>query len=107
MTPHNQIAILSGHHPEELGILPDFIDQTDPRPAAEQFEERYQHGGGWRPLKGFKQVKAGGISLKYPGDPPFHPIACWPLREEMIVVYRYGFVAVFQRDGSFEIARLD
>jgi hypothetical protein len=104
--PHNQIAILAGHDPEELGMLPDFIDQNDPRPAAEQFEANYQHGGGWRPIKGF--IHRGGVSLHYLGDPPYHPIATWPLRHEMIVVYRYGLVAIFNtKTGDFEVARLD
>jgi hypothetical protein len=32
----------------------------------------------------------------------------WPLRDELIVVYRYGIVAIFQvKDGSFSVARLD
>lgn len=109
---HNQIAILAGHHPEELGLLPDFIDQNDPRPAREQFDSNYQHGGGWHPISGFlqKRNKDGkpGIVLVYPGDPPFHPIATWPLRHELIVVYRYGLVAIFNtQDGSFEVARMD
>ena len=32
----------------------------------------------------------------------------WRLRHELIVVYRYGLVAIFDtKDGSFEVARLD
>jgi len=100
---HNMIAILKGHRPGELGFLPEMIDQDDPRPAKEQFDANYQYGG-WQPIEKFT---AKGFVLNYPGDPPFEPIAMWPLREEMIVVYRYGFVAVFQKDGSFECARLD
>ena len=102
--PHNMIAILQNHHPDELGFLPEMIDQDDPRPAKEQFDANYGHGGGWRPMKGFS-VK--GFVLHYPGDPPLEPIAMWPLRDEMIVVYRYGIVAVFQKNGSFEAARMD
>jgi hypothetical protein len=100
------IALLTGHDPEELGMLPDFINQNDPRPAREQFDANYQHGGGWHPIPGFIHRK--GVSLEYPGDPPYHPIAMWPLRDEMIVVYRYGLVAIFQvKTGAFEVARLD
>ena len=101
---HNMIAILEDHYPDELGFLPEMIDQDDPRPAKEQFDANYGHGGGWRPMKGFT-VK--GFVLRYPGDPPYEPIAMWPLRDEMIVVYQYGFFAVFQKGGSFECARLD
>jgi len=108
----NMIALLAGHHPNELGALPDFINQNDPRPAREQFDANYQHGGGWRPMKGFTQQRnrAGkpGIVLEYPGDPPYHPIASWPLRHELIVVYRYSWVAIFNtKDGTFEVARMD
>jgi hypothetical protein len=102
--PHNMIAILQNHHPDELGFLPEMIDQDDPRPAKEQFHANYGHGGGWRSIKGYS-VK--GFVLHYSGDPPLEPIAMWPLRDEMIVVYRYGIVAVFQKDGSFEVARMD
>jgi hypothetical protein len=102
--PENMIAILKDHHPDELGFLPLMIDQNDPRPAREQFDSNYQHGGGWHPMPGFK-VK--GFVLHYSGDPAYEPIAMWPLRDEMIVVYRYGIVAVFQKDGSFEVARMD
>jgi hypothetical protein len=46
--------------------------------------------------------------LQYPGDPPYEPIAMWPLRDEMIVIYRHSIVAIFQvKDGSFSVARLD
>ena len=75
-------------------MLPDFIDQNDPRPAREQFDANYAHGGGWHPIEGFIHRK--GVTIEYPGDPPYHPIAMWPLRNELIVVYRYGLVAIFQ-----------
>lgn len=34
---------------EQLGYIPLFFAADDPRPAAEQLNERYAHGGGWRP----------------------------------------------------------
>ena len=93
------------HRPEELGHLPEFINQRDLRCARDQFDSNYQHGGGWCPIRGFTNK---GMVLTHPGDPPFHPIAMWPLRDEMIVVYRHGLVAIFQtKDGSFEVARMD
>src|SRR3982751_2684992 len=39
--------------PEGLGAIPYFLDEDDPRPAREQFHERYNHGGGWRPMPNF------------------------------------------------------
>ena len=101
--PHNQIAILKDHHPDELGFLPDFIDQNDPRCARDQFDSNYCSG--WSSITGFTHK---GMVLHYPGDPPLHPIAMWPLRDEMIVVYRHGVVAIFHtKTGAVDVARLD
>ena len=90
---------------ERLGWLPSFLDVDDPRPAKEQFHERYAHGGGWNPFKGFEMRK--GYSIKYPGDPAHKPLAQAKLRDELIVFYDYAWVAIIQPDGSFEIARMD
>lgn len=104
--PNHTIMILEGHHPDELGLIPSFLDPDDPRPAREQFDENYAHGGGWIPIKGF--VKHGDSAvLEYKGDPPYEPIAAIALRDEMIIVYRYGLVAILARDGSYEVARMD
>jgi hypothetical protein len=35
------------------------------------------------------------------------PLACFVWREETIFVYLYGYVAIFQTDGSFEVCRMD
>jgi hypothetical protein len=91
-------------HPDELGLIPSFLDSTDPRPAAVQFNENYQHGGGWRPMKDFTLKN---LTLKYPGDPPMQPVYGLRFRDEMILIYPYGFVAVVQKDGAFEAARMD
>jgi hypothetical protein len=46
--------------------------------------------------------------LYYPGDPPLNPLAAWILHgEEMIVLYEYEFVAVFQRNGKCALSRMD
>jgi hypothetical protein len=87
-----------------LGLLPRFLDDDDPRPAKEQIAEYYI--GGWRPLKGFtldRETKA----LTYSGDPPMLPLVEAKLRDEAIIVYRYGWTLIGQPDGSFEVARLD
>ena len=90
--------------PEELGFVPGWLDSTDPRPAKEQLHEHYAHGGGWRPQNGFKLI---GVSLKYPNDPKMKPIAMMMLRDEMVCMYEYGYVAIIQKDGSFEACRMD
>lgn len=97
------IAIDRRFHPDHVGTIPTFLDLDDPRPAAEQFEERYVFGG-WCAQRGFTN---NGMILQYPEDPPLHPIAVMMLRDEMICIYPYAYVAIFQPDGSFEACRMD
>ena len=91
--------------PTHVGFIPTFLDEDDPRPAAEQFQERYVHGG-WRNQSGFKEGNVR-YSLHYPGDPPLYPIAAMKLRDETIMVYDYAYVAIWQKDGTFEACRMD
>ena len=92
-------------HMDQLGLIPFFLDERDPRPVKEQIEANYQHGGGWRPIKGFKFGKLG--ELLYPEDPPYQPIAISRLRDELVVFYTCQLLMVLQPDGSFEVARID
>lgn len=90
--------------PELVGFIPDFLHQTDPRPAAEQFAANYC--GGWDTFKGF--TIGGDFSLKYPGDPVMHPIMwCMSPSGERVFIYESGWTMVLQQDGNFEVARLD
>jgi hypothetical protein len=96
LAPHRELA--------DLGELLTFLDENDPRPAREQFNERYQWGG-WKPMEGFT---LDGTILHYPGDPPFKPWAMISFRNEGILVYPADFVAIIQEDGvTFEVARMD
>lgn len=89
-----------------LGYLPSFLSLEDERPAREQLDSHYAHGGGWRPFQGFVfNDKA--MSIKYPGDPAYMPMAFTVLREEVIIVYPHAWVLILQKDGSHEIARMD
>lgn len=91
-----------------VGFIPTFLDTDDPRPAAKQFQERYEYGG-WRAQSGFIKDPNGRPILHYPGDPPLKPIAVMvlPTTNETIFVYLHGYVAIFQEDGSFEACRMD
>jgi hypothetical protein len=91
-------------HLAMLGLIPSFLNEDDPRPAREQFNENYAHGGGWSPIKDFK-LKNG--VLLYPGDPPFWPFAEISFRDEKILVCDYAMVCIVQPDGKFEVARMD
>lgn len=92
--------------PISLGFLPDILREDDPRPVKDQLEDRYAHGGGWRPIKGFK-MRAGHV-LRYPGDRPFRPSAIAQFGDEKVIFYRAGsLLAVIQPDKSFEVTRVD
>ena len=88
----------------DLGYLPLFLSEADPRPAKEQFDDHYQ--GGWMPMKGFR-LNIASMALTYPGDPPLLPDAVTRLREEAIFVYPHDWVLILQTDGTWEVARLD
>jgi len=91
--------------PEVLGFIPYWLNEDNPKSAAQQINDCYQHGGGWRPFKGFKMLK--GHVLRYPGDPEMKPLAEAFMREELVVFYRHAWVAVVQPNGDFEVARVD
>lgn len=90
---------------EHLGLLPGMLDPSDPRPAREQLDDGYRHGGGWDPFHGFTLLANG--NLTYPGDPPTRPIAETRLRDELVVLYEHDWVAVIQPDRNFEVCRMD
>jgi hypothetical protein len=87
---------------ESLGFVPCFLNENDPRPAAEQFNRNYI--GGWRPMPGFTLENN---QLCYPGDPPLLPLAETRLRDEVIRLYEYEWVCIIQSDGSFSVSSMD
>lgn len=94
--------------PCDLGMIPDFLSLDDPRPAREQFNENYAHGGGWRPYgQGKWKLNSDGYALRYPGDPLFRPLAIAQFRDEVILFYDCALVCIMQKDGSFEVSRMD
>jgi hypothetical protein len=88
-----------------MGAIPTFLSVADPRPAAEQFNERYAHGGGWRPFSGW-MLDENNV-LQYPGDPPYKPVAWAHLGNEQITIYQHAWVCIKQADGSYEVCRMD
>jgi hypothetical protein len=88
-----------------LGLLPSMLNEKDPRPAKEQLDAGYRHGGGWQPFAGFKLTNKN--MLMYPGDPPTRPLAQVKLRDELIILFEHAWVAVIQPDRSFEVCRMD
>lgn len=98
--------LMHGIDPDMLGFLPIMWDENDPRPAKEQANENYSHGGGWRPMAEWSFDKDT-MEIQYPGDPAYKPIAMTQLRDEAIIVYRHAWVCILQEDGTFEVSRMD
>lgn len=98
-------VLREGVQPEALGFIPQFLTHADPRPAREQFDTGYVHGGGWTPFNGFTQNKDG--SLSYPGDPPMVVLAECKFRDEVVRFHECSWVSITQPDGSFEVCRMD
>lgn len=90
---------------EMLGYIPQFFSEADPRTAAEQINENYQHGGGWRHMSGWSMSPLG--ALCYKGDRPLIPLAEAHLRDEHIIFYEDEWLAIIQKDGSFEVSRIN
>lgn len=86
------------------GYILDFLDINDPRPAREQFNERYQ--GGWLPIP-VGRFDRERMVFTYPGDPPFAVLSTVVFRNELLHLLQSDFVIIEQADGSYEIARLD
>ena len=90
--------------PADLGLLPSFLSEEDPRPAQEQLDANYPWGGYWRSDKASIDNKH---RLCYPGEPPRDWLAAAVLRDEMILIYPGDFVVILQPDGAFKFQRMD
>lgn len=99
----------------DFGFLPEFFDESDPRPAKEQLHENFQHGGGFSPLAGFSLVGddvPGEALLTYDKgsedeEPPLREIGRAKLRDETLIFFDCSWLAIVQPDGSFEVTRVD
>ena len=89
-----------------VGYIPYFLDENDPRPAAEQFHENYSSG--WNPMRHWQIADNKIYSLAYPEDPVLSPVAKAVLHgKETIFLYDPAFVMILQEDGSFEVSYMD
>jgi hypothetical protein len=101
------VSIDSRFRPEHLGFLPDILLADDPRSVKDQLEDRYRHGGGWRPIEGMRMNPENWV-MRFPGDPPFKPAAMTKINNEMVIFYpQCSLLAVIQKDGKFEVCRVD
>jgi hypothetical protein len=93
-----------------LGYLPDILNSGDHRPVATQLDERYAHGGGFRPFgRGEWEFTATTGRLKYPGDPAMMPLASiWmPLSGELLFFYPQQMLLIVGAGGLFTVTRVD
>jgi hypothetical protein len=101
------VALDKRFRPEHLGFLPDILTDHDSRPVKQQLEDRYAHGGGWRPINGMRLDRKTMI-MRFPGDPPFKPAALTQIGEEVVIFYpQCSLLAVIQPDGKYEVCRVD
>lgn len=98
--------IMLNSRPDDLGLIPSFFLDSDPRPAREQLNERYAHGGGWHPMTGFT-LDSNKLTLNYPEDPPLRMLAMANLHHEKIMLFEYSWMVIQQKDGSYEVGRVD
>jgi hypothetical protein len=96
--------LIIGGIPEDWGIIPSFLNEDDTRSAKEQIDSHYV--GGWNSFEGFT-LDAQNMQLKYTGDPPLKPLSAMSFRDEMLFMYEYAWVLIMQKDGSYDVARLD
>jgi hypothetical protein len=101
------IALSSRFCAEDLGFLWDILMSEDKRPVREQLNERYAHGGGYRPFKGFTLDRMT-MTMRYPGDPLFKPSAMTTIGDEQVFFYPQGqWLLILQPNGDFDVTRVD
>lgn len=104
-----------GFNTDYLGMLPDIFRAYDPRPAREQIEDRYAHGGGflvapgdWTMTYGRDAGEIPWAELHFPGDPPLKEIARLELSAtETLVLFDCAFVAIVGPMLDFVVVRMD
>jgi hypothetical protein len=89
---------------EYLGFIPEIIRAYDPKPVRAQIAERYAHG--YDPIPHWT-LSSESNNIQYPGDEPLVPRAQLQVRDELVLVYDYAFVAIVQQNGDFAVQRMD
>ena len=93
---------------EVVGYIPQMLSEDNPASAQEQLHKGYLHGGGWNDFNGFTLVnKDGRYGLQYPGDPVMKERSRTRLRDEVVVLFDYSWIAVIQPNGDYRVARFD
>lgn len=88
------------------GFLPEILDPNDPRPVADQLNEFYAHGGGYRPMEKWSFDPVTWV-LTYPEDPPMRPLAMTWINRQCVILYPSSFLVILEPDGTFAVTRVD
>jgi hypothetical protein len=113
VTPHTALPnIWTLLHPhatvEHLGYLPQIINACYAGTVREQITQNYAHGSGYSPFGKDKwKYNQAAQTLNYPGDPELKPIASTMIGDEKVLMYNHAIVAIIQKDGSFDVVRMD
>ena len=80
-----------------FGDLPSYLDDTDARPAAEQFGER------WRPIEAQWRLEGSAVH----GDGQVHELlGAIRLQRELVMLFENDLIAIVASDRSFEVSRI-
>ena len=97
-------------NPQRAGHLPQIIINRDARSAQEQVNARYQHGGGWRSVEGFKLgwPRADEYSLNYEGEEPLREVSRALFHgTQVLVLFKYSYLAIVEADKLIDVSRID
>lgn len=89
-----------------LGFVPDFFSNGVDKPAREQLNDNYAHGGGYSEIKGFTFNKEN-LTLKYPGDPLLQCLARSKLHDEQLFFFDHALLVILQPSGEWAVTRVD
>jgi hypothetical protein len=93
---------------DALGWIPQFLHTDDDRPAKEQIDANYQHGGGWHEANedGHWKITENGLQGD-PDDPPYKMVASCRVGADEVMLFDSGWCAITHPDGTMNVARLD
>ena len=90
---------------DALGYIPGWFRGMNPIMSGARDIIRDNYISGWEHFKGFKKDEQ--HVLTYPEDPPLRPLAKMQWGDELVLYYQSSWVCVVQKDGSWEVSRID
>ena len=105
-------------NPGIAGLLPAIFLQSDPRPAAEQLNDRYAHGGGFMPTPDgaawtYLSGEPAALTWRdlddqdYVEDFAEVSRAQLPLTGETLILFDAAMLVIAKQDGSYQLTRVD